>query len=59
MVIITWWDAKAMVPSQPTMIIDSENDAVSIPISKAMGVPNDTKRLTNCRDQPNLKKPSR
>lgn len=42
MVIITWWDAKAMVPSQPTMIIDSENDAVSMPISKAMGVPSET-----------------
>ena len=57
MVIITWWDAKAMVPSQPTMIIDSENDAVSMPISKAMGVPSETRRRTNCLDQPKTKKP--
>lgn len=56
MVIITWWDAKAMVPSQPTMIIDSENDAVSMPISKAMGVPSETRRRTNCLDQPKTKK---
>ena len=59
MVIITWWDAKAMVPSQPTMIIDSENDAVSMPISKAIGVPSETRRRTNCLDQPKPKKPSR
>ena len=36
-----------MVPSQPTMMIDSEKEAVSMPISRAMGVPKANRRRTN------------
>ena len=40
------------------MMIESENDAVSMPISSAIGVPSEPRRRSKSRDQPRRKKPS-
>ena len=39
MVVMTWWAASAVVPSQPTSITITEKEAVSIAICPEMGAP--------------------
>ena len=39
MVVMTWWAARAVVPSHPTIITITEKDAVSIAIWPEMGAP--------------------
>ena len=59
MVSIIWCDAKAMVPSQPTMMTLRLNEAVSMPIWSPTGHPNALSLRNSTGDHAWRSKPTR